>query len=53
MIAFYHQTKTPISFWCRRGLNLKSFILLLEILPIELIEIHKHLKKKNQVIFFL
>ena len=26
MIALYHQTKTPISFWCKRGLNLKSLI---------------------------
>ena len=26
MIALYHQTKTPISFWCRRGLNPKSLI---------------------------
>ena len=26
MIAFYHQTKTPISFWCRRELNSKSLI---------------------------
>ena len=26
MIAFYHQTKIPISFWCRRKLNSKSLI---------------------------
>ena len=24
--SFYHQTKTPISFWCRRGLNPRSLI---------------------------
>ena len=33
---FYHQTKTPISFWYRRRLNLKSIIQLSDILPIEL-----------------
>ena len=26
MIAFYYQTKTPISFWCRQKLNSKSLI---------------------------
>ena len=26
MIDFYHQTKTPISFWYRRGMNPKSLI---------------------------
>ena len=36
MITLYHQTKTPISFWCRRGLNPKSLIQLSETLPIEL-----------------
>ena len=24
--VFYHQTKTSFDFWCRRELNLKSFI---------------------------
>ena len=38
MIALYHQTKTPISFWCRWGLNLRSLIQPLEILPVELTE---------------
>ena len=38
MIALYHQTKTPISFWCRRGLNPKSLIQLSETLPVELTE---------------
>ena len=26
MIALYHQTKTPIGFWCKQGMNLKSLI---------------------------
>ena len=26
MITLYYQTKIPISFWCRRGLNPKSLI---------------------------
>ena len=41
MIALYHQTKTPISFWCRRGLNLRSLIQPSETLPIELARTHK------------
>ena len=45
MIAFYHQTKTPISFWCRsfwcrRGLNLRSLIQPSETLPVELTGTH-------------
>ena len=36
MIAFYHQTKTPIGFWCRRGLNTRSLIQPSETLPVEL-----------------
>ena len=35
--VLYHQIKTPIGFWCRRGLNLKSLIQPSEILPVELI----------------
>ena len=42
MIAYYHQTKTPISFWYRRGLNPISLIQLLETLPIELTGTHKY-----------
>ena len=34
--ALYYQTKTPIGFWCRRELNLKSFIQPSNILPAEL-----------------
>ena len=40
MIALYHQTKTPISFWYKRGLNPRSLILQLEILPAELTGTH-------------
>ena len=40
MIAFYHQTKTPISFWCRWGLNPKSLIQSSETLPVELTGTH-------------
>ena len=40
MIALYHQTKTPISFWCKRGLNPKSLIQPSETLPVELTETH-------------
>ena len=39
--AHYHQTKTPIYFLCRWGLNTKSFIQLLKILPIELTRTHQ------------
>ena len=41
MIALYHQTKTPISFWCRRGLNSRSLIQPSETLPVELTETHE------------
>ena len=36
MIALYHQTKTPINFWCRQGLNPRSLIQPSETLPVEL-----------------
>ena len=39
MIALYHQTKIPISFWCRRELNLRSLIQLSETLPPDLTRI--------------
>ena len=38
VITFYHQIKTLISFWCRRELNFRSLIQLLETLLVELIE---------------
>ena len=41
MIALYHQTKTPISFWCRRKLNPRSLIQLLETLQVELTGTHR------------
>ena len=37
----YHQIKTPINFWCRRGLNPRSVIQPSETLPFELTETHK------------
>ena len=37
MITLYHQTNTPISFWYRRRLNLKSLIQPSETLSVELI----------------
>ena len=40
MIVLYHQTKTPISFWYRWGLNLKYFIQPSETLPVELAGTH-------------
>ena len=40
MIALYHQTKTPISFWYRRGLNSRSLIQSSETLPVELTGTH-------------
>ena len=36
IIALYYQTKIPISFWCWRGLNLRSLIQPLETLSVEL-----------------
>lgn len=42
MIVLYHQTKTPISFWCRRGLNPKSLIQPSETLPVELTGTHNY-----------
>ena len=38
MIHLYHQTKTSISFLCRWGLNIRSLIQPLKILPVELTE---------------
>ena len=40
MIVLYHQTKTPIGFWCRRKLNPRSLIQLSEILLVELTGTH-------------
>ena len=41
MIALYHQTKTPITFWCRWGLNPRFLIQPSEILPVELTGTHQ------------
>ena len=40
IIAFYHQTKTPIGFWCRRELNPRSLIQLSETLLVKLVGTH-------------
>ena len=42
MIALYHQTKTLISFWYKRGLNPKSLIQPSETLLIELTRTHEN-----------
>ena len=36
----YYQTKTPNDFYCKQGLNLRSFIQPLETLLIQLTETH-------------
>ena len=41
VVVLYHQTKTPISFWCKRGSNPRSLIQPLETLPVELTGTHK------------
>ena len=40
MIVFYHQTKTLIDFWYRRGSNPRSLIQPSETLQVELTETH-------------
>ena len=40
IIALYYQTKIPISFWCKRGLNPRSLIQPSETLPVELTGTH-------------
>ena len=42
MIAFYHQTKTPIGFCHRHGLNFRSLIQPSETLPIKLTGTYTH-----------
>ena len=42
MIVLYHQTKTPISFWCRCRLSSRSFIQLSETLPVKLARTHTY-----------
>ena len=36
IIHLYHQTKSPISFWCRQGLNSRSLIQPSKTLPVDL-----------------
>ena len=43
MIVFCHQIKTLIDFWCRPELNPKSFIQLLETLPVELTRTYRNI----------
>ena len=49
MIAIYRQTKTLISFWCKRGLNSRSLIQLLDTLPVELTETHVQIQILTQI----
>ena len=42
MISFYNQTKTPIGFLYKRGLNPRSLIQPLETLPVMLIKAHHY-----------
>ena len=44
MIVLYYLIKILISFWCRRRLNPKSLIQLLDILPVELTRTRKKSK---------
>ena len=48
MIALYYQTKTPINFWYRRNLILRSLIQPSEILLVELTGIHFFIYKLIQ-----
>ena len=48
MITLYHQIKTPISFWCRRGLNPRSLIQALDILPVDLPRTHKYISSYSK-----
>ena len=57
MIALYHQTKTPISFWCRQGLNPRFLLQSSETLPVDLTGTHKlvlmlRLKKRVIIEYF-
>ena len=40
LIVLYHQTKTPIGFLCKQGLNLRSFIQPSETIPVKLTGTH-------------
>ena len=41
MKTLYHQTKTPIGFWCKWRLNGRFLIQRSKTLPVELTEVHK------------
>ena len=53
MIVFYHQTKTPIGFWCKRRLNPRSLTQPSETLPIELTGTHWFLELIGQYFTFM
>ena len=44
IIALYHQTKKPVSFWCRRRLNPRSLIQSSDTLPVDLVGTHNIVK---------
>ena len=53
--ALYHQTKTPIGFWCRRRLNPRSLIQPSETLPVEQTGTHvidSNLNPQLKLLFF-
>ena len=56
-VSSYHQTKTPINFWCKRELKPRSLIQSSETLLVELIGTHLQnleilLKQRKTLIFF-
>ena len=48
IIVLYHQIKTSICFWCRKKLNPRSLIQLLETLPVELTWTHNKMNILNK-----
>ena len=52
MIVLYHQTKIPIDFWCRQGLNPKSFIQLSETLLVELTRTHNFHQYESILLYY-
>ena len=53
--ALYHQTKTPIGFWCRPRLNPRSLIQPSETLPVEQTGTHvidSNLNPQLKLLFF-
>ena len=52
MITFYYKTKIPIDFWCRQGLNPKSFIQLSETLLVELTRTHNFHQYESILLYY-